>query len=346
MISILADDKNLVTYRPRIKIAIGSMTSAVLLQQILYWWKKKDGKPFYKFIEPCGHQAYRKGDSWSEELGFTKKEFSTAFKKLVKLKLVESTIDHTRLTKYNVLEYNAEKFLSYVYSDEYGKMIGMFSIPKLPLVTKEDLSDQCLLSYVTNGNLYTIYTETTQETNVLNEIQDESDSDLKQETGLAERKKDILKKLTFAEFDKEPTSFLDLFSEKELEWLKIGQSFRKLFLSFYGDIDNRRFNALDRFKIKEAFDTFRKLEDLSGMSINEFRMVYKFLEDDFKENQHEKFCWGKNIKSFNKLYEQCSYTGKKAGQLAEKAKSYFETRKFKKEEIKFTVPTARLSDRT
>jgi len=46
-----------------------------------YWFSKKKNE-FYKFIEPCAHPCYREGDSWSEELGFSKLVFRNAFDKI------------------------------------------------------------------------------------------------------------------------------------------------------------------------------------------------------------------------------------------------------------------------
>ena len=37
---------------------------------------------YYKFLEPCDHSLYKNGDSWTEELGFTKHGFKTAFNKI------------------------------------------------------------------------------------------------------------------------------------------------------------------------------------------------------------------------------------------------------------------------
>jgi len=42
--------------------------------------KNAGWEPFYKFKEPCKHNAYRPGDSWTEELGFSRAEFDNAMK--------------------------------------------------------------------------------------------------------------------------------------------------------------------------------------------------------------------------------------------------------------------------
>lgn len=51
------------------------------MQQLEYWFDRS-GDGFYKFLEPCQHAAYREGDSWVEELGFSSEEFRTAFDKI------------------------------------------------------------------------------------------------------------------------------------------------------------------------------------------------------------------------------------------------------------------------
>ena len=78
-ISIIADDRALVIYRPDLNKITKSVISTILLQQIMYWYKKSKGE-FYKFKEPCSHRSYRDGDSWIEELGFNKSEFDRALK--------------------------------------------------------------------------------------------------------------------------------------------------------------------------------------------------------------------------------------------------------------------------
>jgi hypothetical protein len=74
---IIAHDQNLITYRPALRAIGGSVAGTVLLQQIMYWDDKANGK-FYKFSERCEHDAYKEGDSWEEELGMSAKELRTA----------------------------------------------------------------------------------------------------------------------------------------------------------------------------------------------------------------------------------------------------------------------------
>lgn len=78
LLALLADDKSIVAYRPRWNSFTGSVTATILLQQLIYRWVKNGRQPFYKFTSPCASRAYRPGDSWHEELGFSRTEFETA----------------------------------------------------------------------------------------------------------------------------------------------------------------------------------------------------------------------------------------------------------------------------
>ncbi len=75
------DDRKIIGYRPKLNAEIGSVLSTIVVCQAMYW-AQHFGNPFYKFIEPCNHGQYRKGDSWIEELGFTRHEFLFAIKRV------------------------------------------------------------------------------------------------------------------------------------------------------------------------------------------------------------------------------------------------------------------------
>jgi len=77
----IIEDKSLIIYRPRLNQITGSVLSSILLHQIIYWAYKSNNL-FYKFKEPCNHKLYKPGDSWTEELGFTRWENETALKKI------------------------------------------------------------------------------------------------------------------------------------------------------------------------------------------------------------------------------------------------------------------------
>lgn len=74
---LLGTEQNSIPYRPSLAKVTGSITSAVLLQQICYWHKKV-GRAFYKFKSPNKNLLYRVGDSWIEELGMGMRQFMNA----------------------------------------------------------------------------------------------------------------------------------------------------------------------------------------------------------------------------------------------------------------------------
>lgn len=82
LIRFLADDRESLLYRPRLRTLTGSVTATILLSQIMWRASKNGWKPFYKFKEPCNHPQYREGDSWEEEIGFSRREFDTALSKI------------------------------------------------------------------------------------------------------------------------------------------------------------------------------------------------------------------------------------------------------------------------
>lgn len=84
MLSLLTESSSerSIPYRPKLKAYFGSTNAAILLQQIWFHFKNKKYQPFYKFLEPCGHELYREGDSWFEELEFSAEEISGALKKI------------------------------------------------------------------------------------------------------------------------------------------------------------------------------------------------------------------------------------------------------------------------
>jgi hypothetical protein len=78
---IILDDKRIISYRPKLNTETGSVLATILLGQIMYW-AEHFGNPFWKFMQPCEHHQYKQGDSWMEEIGFTRTEMETAFKRI------------------------------------------------------------------------------------------------------------------------------------------------------------------------------------------------------------------------------------------------------------------------
>ena len=99
---LLAMDKTVILYRPQFNSFTGSPLATILLSQVAYWWDKSGAKPFYKFKEPCNHKMYKKGDSWCEELGFTRRLFDSALRFLEEAGIVSHRTDQSRLTWYSV----------------------------------------------------------------------------------------------------------------------------------------------------------------------------------------------------------------------------------------------------
>jgi hypothetical protein len=69
-------------YRPQYARMLGSVTAALLLRQVAFWSDLKRGDSFYKFNSPCKHRLYINGDSWEEELGFSRSELDGARAKI------------------------------------------------------------------------------------------------------------------------------------------------------------------------------------------------------------------------------------------------------------------------
>ncbi|WP_069999267.1 hypothetical protein [Cellulosilyticum sp. I15G10I2] len=72
-------------YCPELNTLIGSVNATIVLLQLEYWFTKMAADRFYKFLDACSHELYMPGDSWVEELGFSKNEFRTAFSKIGKV---------------------------------------------------------------------------------------------------------------------------------------------------------------------------------------------------------------------------------------------------------------------
>lgn len=72
-----------IPYHPEYRKITGSVTAAILFEQLEYWFDRYNYNSFYKFLEPAPeHPSYAPGDSWVEELGFSVEEFRTAFDKI------------------------------------------------------------------------------------------------------------------------------------------------------------------------------------------------------------------------------------------------------------------------
>jgi len=83
IINILAEDGDIILYRKSLRPICSSVTATILLQQIIWYAKQNGFQPFYKFRAPAPkHHLYREGDSWTERLGFSGKEFDAALSRI------------------------------------------------------------------------------------------------------------------------------------------------------------------------------------------------------------------------------------------------------------------------
>lgn len=71
-----------VIYDPYLNLITGSVHSAVLLKYILDKYNENDHEPFYKFKQPCGHEKYVHGQSFCEQLLFSRPEVDTAMRRI------------------------------------------------------------------------------------------------------------------------------------------------------------------------------------------------------------------------------------------------------------------------
>jgi hypothetical protein len=79
--NVVIQQPKFIKFYPSLRLSIQS-DKAILITEILENWFKKDAykaKGFYKFLEPCDHYLYKKGDSWIEELGCVRISFNRAF---------------------------------------------------------------------------------------------------------------------------------------------------------------------------------------------------------------------------------------------------------------------------
>lgn len=142
---------NVLIYRKDLNAITGGVIGSIMLGQLVYWASKNDYKPFYKFIQPCGHALYKEGDSWAEELGVDDKTISRNFKKFEELGILTRKTDLNRLTWHTINKEILDELLK-------EKM----SLAKTPNGGLYDKAPNRVASKTPNGDLYT-YTENTAE---------------------------------------------------------------------------------------------------------------------------------------------------------------------------------------
>lgn len=78
---ILSITRSNIPYVKELHPLTGSVIGCLVMQQLDYWFTTQP-EGFYKFLEPADHPAYKKGDSWVEELGMSADEFRYAFDRI------------------------------------------------------------------------------------------------------------------------------------------------------------------------------------------------------------------------------------------------------------------------
>ena len=145
---------NILIYRKDLNAITGGVIGSIMLGQLIYWAAKNDYKPFYKFIQPCGHALYKEGDSWAEELGIDDKTISRNFKKFEELGILTRKTDLNRLTWHTINKEILDELLK-----------ENLSLAKTPNGGLYDKAPNRVASKTPNGALYTYtYTENTAKT--------------------------------------------------------------------------------------------------------------------------------------------------------------------------------------
>ena len=150
-IKALSYDYDKKQYRVEIANEVGGILPAIVLQQLTYWTRINKGS-FYKFIEPCGHDNYKNGDSWTEELGMSKYQFTEALKKLETIGVADHKTDSNRMTWYTINNNKLEELLEKI----YGEKPQMEALIANNTIKERETKQPLLADYTkdNNGNYY------------------------------------------------------------------------------------------------------------------------------------------------------------------------------------------------
>lgn len=154
LLDLIAEDRVVIIYRPRLNRLTGDANSTIFLCQIIYW-RQRMGRAFYKSMTKDG--ATEKEKSFASELGFSKKEVERAAKNLAHRGLIRYWYQRLEHKMWWNLAENLEEKIRECYSSE----LSSCNHSKLPLVTSG--SNKRGLREITKGDLE-IITETTSET--------------------------------------------------------------------------------------------------------------------------------------------------------------------------------------
>lgn len=78
---LITSSNDSISYIKELRLITGSVTGALLMQQLDYHFMSQP-HGFYKFMKASNHRDYQVGKSWTEELGFSIKEFRGAWQKI------------------------------------------------------------------------------------------------------------------------------------------------------------------------------------------------------------------------------------------------------------------------
>lgn len=186
-------------YCPSLNQLTGSINATIVLLQLEYWFSKTQGKPFYKFLDVCNHDLYKAGDSWVEELGFSKAEFRSAFLKIGKVYKSKKAFDtSTDLFegKYFASYYDRKRGLTY-YIRNAAMLDALFTSKTSD--TSINLKSESPISIDYNKKLTSIkYTHTSEEDVPYQSIQElfnQSCPSYPRLSTLTPKRKSLLKKL-------------------------------------------------------------------------------------------------------------------------------------------------------
>ncbi len=130
-----------------------SKHSFVLFKQ-LNFWHSKSGDGFYKFLAPCEHPWYRKGDSWCEELKVTENTLRKYLKTLC------ASYSSKKSFGEKLDPFEGKPFASYF--DRLRKITFYFQNPHLPMKTsKKSRGEQKNLAVNCGSDCVSIVTDKT-----------------------------------------------------------------------------------------------------------------------------------------------------------------------------------------
>lgn len=112
-----------------------------IFNQLNYWYYKS-GNGFYKFLKPCNHIWYRKGDSWCEELKLSENTIRKY------LKIICSVYNSYKFFKNKKNAFIGKPFLSYF--DRTLRITRFFKNPYLPLyqIRQTNFFEKTIINFV------------------------------------------------------------------------------------------------------------------------------------------------------------------------------------------------------